>query len=105
MIEDCFYMLYDLFAVCAVYVDSHGRKCRPYEIMWPANPTSISKFLILYHNHLCHVVLMIINMTHIVINMTHIVINLTHIVINMTHRHKHDTYSYKHDTYSYKHDT
>ncbi|XP_052766310.1 serine/threonine-protein kinase MRCK alpha-like isoform X3 [Mya arenaria] len=30
------------FSVCGVYVDSYGRKCRPYEIMWPATPTSIS---------------------------------------------------------------
>lgn len=38
-----------LLSVCGVYVDSHGRKCRPYEIMWPANPTSISEyFLVIY---------------------------------------------------------
>ncbi|XP_052270982.1 serine/threonine-protein kinase MRCK alpha-like isoform X3 [Dreissena polymorpha] len=30
------------FNVCAVYVDSYGRKCRPYEILWPAQPTAIS---------------------------------------------------------------
>ncbi|XP_060574804.1 serine/threonine-protein kinase MRCK alpha-like isoform X2 [Ruditapes philippinarum] len=30
------------FSVCGIYVDSHGRKSRQSEIMWPAAPTSIS---------------------------------------------------------------
>ena len=31
--------------VCGIYVDSNGRKCRNNEIMWPAAPTSISKYI------------------------------------------------------------